>query len=260
MVMERMCSTEHSSPTAHSSKVMCFHPWSDLMLPLMSLVEIWAVIDTWAELLAELCASYPWVQIFENKGTMTGCSNPHPHCQVCASSFLPNEVCLEDQTQQQHLSQHGVPMLLEYSEQEAHQKEWLLVENVDWLVVVPYWATWPFQILMLPCCHICRLQDLCKGERIVSLASIMQRMLIEYYDLFEVSFPYSMGWHGAPTGSYLEEDCGHWQLHVHYPPLLYSATVCKFMVGYEMQEQWDLTLEQASTAGGGEVGSLGDPC
>ncbi|XP_072715992.1 galactose-1-phosphate uridylyltransferase isoform X2 [Ciconia boyciana] len=251
-----VCELWRSPGTPHSpghvcllhSKVMCFHPWSDLTLPLMSLSEIRAVIDTWAELAAELGASYPWVQIFENKGAMMGCSNPHPHCQVWASSFLPNEARLEDRTQRQHLSQHGVPMLLEYAEQEARRKERLVVENTDWLVVVPYWATWPYQTLLLPRRHVCRLQDLRKGER-DSLASIMQRLLIKYDNLFEVSFPYSMGWHGAPTGPYLEKDCGHWQLHAHYyPPLLRSATVRKFMVGYEMlaQAQRDLTPEQAA--------------
>ncbi|XP_041277881.1 galactose-1-phosphate uridylyltransferase [Onychostruthus taczanowskii] len=229
-------------------KVMCFHPWSDLTLPLMSLPEIRAVIDAWAELAMELGASYPWVQIFENKGAMMGCSNPHPHCQVWASSFLPNEARLEDQTQRQHLSKHGVPMLLEYAEQEARRKERLVVENADWIVVVPYWATWPYQTLLLPRRHVCRLQDLSDSEK-DSLASIMQRLLIKYDNLFEVSFPYSMGWHGAPTGPYLEEDCRHWQLHAHYyPPLLRSATVRKFMVGYEMlaQAQRDLTPEQAA--------------
>ncbi|NXO02001.1 GALT uridylyltransferase, partial [Rhinopomastus cyanomelas] len=229
-------------------KVMCFHPWSDLTLPLMSLAEIRAVIDTWLELTTELGTSYPWVQIFENKGAMMGCSNPHPHCQVWASSFLPNEACLEDRTQRQYLSQHGIPMLLDYAEQEARRKDRLVVENTDWLVVVPYWATWPYQTLLLPRRHVCRLQDLCEGER-DSLASIMQKLLIKYDNLFEVSFPYSMGWHGAPTGTYLEQDCRHWQLHAHYyPPLLRSATVRKFMVGYEMlaQAQRDLTPEQAA--------------
>ncbi|KAJ7395492.1 hypothetical protein BTVI_154803 [Pitangus sulphuratus] len=195
--------------------------------------------------------SSPLQKIFENKGAMMGCSNPHPHCQVWASSFLPNEARLEDRTQREHLRQHGVPMLLEYAEQEARRKERLVVENVDWLVVVPYWATWPYQTLLLPRRHVCRLQDLSEGER-DSLASIMKRLLVKYDNLFEVSFPYSMGWHGAPTGPHLEEDCRHWQLHAHYyPPLLRSATVRKFMVGYEMlaQAQRDLTPEQA-TAGG----------
>ncbi|KGL76222.1 Galactose-1-phosphate uridylyltransferase, partial [Tinamus guttatus] len=164
------------------------------------------------------------MQIFENKGAMMGCSNPHPHCQIWASSFLPNEARLEDRTQREYRSQHGVPMLLEYAEQEARRKERLVVENVHWLVVVPYWATWPFQTLLLPrsrCNH--------PHASVTGLASIMQKLLIKYDNLFEVSFPYSMGWHAH-----------------YYPPLLRSATVRKFMVGYEMlaQAQRDLTPEQ----------------
>uniref|UniRef100_A0A8C0BZI7 Galactose-1-phosphate uridylyltransferase n=1 Tax=Buteo japonicus TaxID=224669 RepID=A0A8C0BZI7_9AVES len=148
----------------HRGKVMCFHPWSDLTLPLVFPAEIWAVINTWAELLAKLGASYPWVQIFENKGVMMGCSNPYPHCQVCTSSFIPIEVRLEDRTQQQHLSQHSMPMLLEYAEQEACWKV-RVAGGGECGLAVPYWATWPFQILLLPCRHIRRLQDLCKGKR-----------------------------------------------------------------------------------------------
>ncbi|XP_061469158.1 galactose-1-phosphate uridylyltransferase isoform X2 [Rhineura floridana] len=230
-------------------KVMCFHPWSDLTLPLMSLAEIRTVIDQWSEIAVELGASYPWVQIFENKGAMMGCSNPHPHCQIWASSFLPNEASLEDRAQQRHRREHGIPMLLEYAQLEAERKERIVVENVDWLVVVPYWAVWPFQTLLLPRQRqICRLQDLQHGER-DSLASIMKRLLTKYDNLFQISFPYSMGWHGAPMGSFLDTDCSHWQLHAHYyPPLLRSATVRKFMVGYEMlaQAQRDLTPEQAA--------------
>ncbi|XP_069043058.1 galactose-1-phosphate uridylyltransferase isoform X2 [Lepisosteus oculatus] len=188
-------------------KVMCFHPWSDITLPLMQVSEIKAVIHKWTELTVELGATYPWVQIFENKGAMMGCSNPHPHCQ-----------------------------------------ERLVVENEDWLVLVPYWATWPFQTLLLPRRHVLRLSDLSDKEQ-ESLASIMKRLLTKYDNLFEISFPYSMGWHGAPTGHYLREDMSYWQLHAHYyPPLLRSATVRKFIVGYEMlaQEQRDLTPEQAA--------------
>ncbi|NXU75546.1 GALT uridylyltransferase, partial [Oreotrochilus melanogaster] len=229
-------------------KVMCFHPWSDLTLPHMTLMDIRAIINKWAELEAELGSSYTWVQIFENKGAMMGCSNPHPHCQVWASNFLPNEACLEDRTQRQYMNQYGVPMLLEYAEQEGSREERVVVKNKNWLVVVPYWATWPFQTLVLPRRHVCRLQDLSSNER-TSLASIMQKLLIRYDNLFETSFPYSMGWHGAPTGPYLKKDCRHWQLHAHYyPPLLRSASIRKFMVGYEMlaQVQRDLTPEEAA--------------
>ncbi|XP_050977916.1 galactose-1-phosphate uridylyltransferase [Labeo rohita] len=229
-------------------KVMCFHPWSDITLPLMQPAEIRKVIDKWADLIVELGAEYTWVQIFENKGAMMGCSNPHPHCQVWASNFLPNEPALAERCQRDFLQKHGEPLLVQYARMEAQAQERVVVENEHWLVVVPYWATWPFQTLLLPRRHVLRLPDLTAQER-DSLASIMKRLLTKYDNLFEVSFPYSMGWHGAPTGSHLKEDMSHWQLHAHYyPPLLRSATIRKFMVGYEMlaNEQRDLTPEQAA--------------
>ncbi|KAK9967970.1 hypothetical protein ABG768_002325 [Culter alburnus] len=229
-------------------KVMCFHPWSDITLPLMQPAEIRKVIDKWADLIVELGAAYTWVQIFENKGAMMGCSNPHPHCQVWASNFLPNEPTLAERCQRDFLQKHGEPMLVQYARMEAQAQVRVVVENEHWLVVVPYWATWPFQTLLLPRRHVLRLPELTAQER-DSLASIMKRLLTKYDNLFEVSFSYSMGWHGAPTGSYLKEDMSHWQLHAHYyPPLLRSATIRKFMVGYEMlaNEQRDLTPEQAA--------------
>ncbi|KAI3361983.1 hypothetical protein L3Q82_012334, partial [Scortum barcoo] len=186
--------------------------------------------------------------IFENKGAMMGCSNPHPHCQVWASNFLPNEPALSDRCQRAYYQKHGEPLLLRYAKQEAEKKERLVVESSDWLAVVPYWATWPYQTLLLPRRHVLRINDLTAEER-EDLADIMKRLLTKYDNLFEISFPYSMGWHGAPTGPHLKEDNSHWQLHAHYyPPLLRSATVKKFMVGYEMlaQEQRDLTPEQAA--------------
>ncbi|XP_073770281.1 galactose-1-phosphate uridylyltransferase isoform X2 [Danio rerio] len=229
-------------------KVMCFHPWSDITLPLMQPAEIRKVIDKWADLTVELGATYAWVQIFENKGAMMGCSNPHPHCQVWASNFLPNEASLAERCQRDFLQKHGEPMLVQYARMEAQAQERVVVENEHWLVVVPYWATWPFQTLLLPRRHVLRLPDLTTQER-DSLASIMKRLLTKYDNLFEVSFPYSMGWHGAPTGSHLNKNMSHWQLHAHYyPPLLRSANIRKFMVGYEMlaNEQRDLTPEQAA--------------
>lgn len=229
-------------------KVMCFHPWSDVTLPLMKRDEIVKVIDKWADLIEDLGSTYPWVQIFENKGAMMGCSNPHPHCQVWASNFLPNEPALSDRCQREHMKKHGEPLLLQYARQEADRQERVVVQSPDWLAVVPYWATWPFQTLLLPRRHVLRMTDLTAGER-EGLADIMKRLLTKYDNLFETSFPYSMGWHGAPTGPHLKEAQSHWQLHAHYyPPLLRSASVRKFMVGYEMlaQEQRDLTPEQAA--------------
>ncbi|XP_048457858.1 galactose-1-phosphate uridylyltransferase isoform X2 [Rhincodon typus] len=201
-------------------KVMCFHPHSDITLPLMSIPEIRAVIDKWVELMVELGSTYQWVQIFENKGATMGCSNPHPHCQVWASSFLPNEPRIADQTQRDHYNSHKKPMLVEYAKLESQQQERIVVENEDWLVVVPYWAMWPFQTLLIPRRHVLRLQDLSDKER-----------------------------GSAPTGQSLLDDNRHWQLHAHYyPPLLRSATIRKFMVGYELlaQAQRDLTPEQAA--------------
>ncbi|XP_063552337.1 galactose-1-phosphate uridylyltransferase isoform X1 [Gorilla gorilla gorilla] len=230
------------------SKVMCFHPWSDVTLPLMSVPEIRAVVDAWASVTEELGAQYPWVQIFENKGAMMGCSNPHPHCQVWASSFLPDIAQREERSQQAYKSQHGEPLLMEYSHQELLRKERLVLTSEHWLVLVPFWATWPYQTLLLPRRHVRRLPELTPAER-DDLASIMKKLLTKYDNLFETSFPYSMGWHGAPTGSEAGANWDHWQLHAHYyPPLLRSATVRKFMVGYEMlaQAQRDLTPEQAA--------------
>ncbi|XP_064409418.1 galactose-1-phosphate uridylyltransferase isoform X6 [Latimeria chalumnae] len=175
-------------------KVMCFHPWSDVTLPLMALGDIRAVIDKWAELIIELGASYQWVQIFENKGAMMGCSNPHPHCQgpnriqracevqngssqdlekkkkrqepkVWASNFLPNEPRVADWTQREYYLKHGTPMLVDYAREELQKKERVVVDNEDWVVVVPYWATWPFQTLLLPRRHVLRLPELSATER-----------------------------------------------------------------------------------------------
>nr|XP_031532426.1 galactose-1-phosphate uridylyltransferase isoform X6 [Vicugna pacos] len=230
-------------------KVMCFHPWSDVTLPLMSVPEIRAVIDAWASVTEELGAQYPWVQIFENKGAMMGCSNPHPHCQVWASSFLPDVAQREERSQRAYQSQHGEPLLMEYGHQELLRKERLVLTSEHWLVLVPFWAVWPFQTLLLPRRHVRRLPELTPTER-DDLASIMKKLLTKYDNLFETSFPYSMGWHGAPTGSEAGANWDHWQLHAHYyPPLLRSATVRKFMVGYEMlaQAQRDLTPEQVRT-------------
>jgi len=227
-------------------RVICFSPRHDLTLPEMEIPAIEEVIAVWADQVAELGQRYPWVQVFETKGDVMGCSNPHPHGQVWAGSYLPNEAAKEDRGQAEYFAQHRSPLLVDYAELEARAQERIVVENEDWIAVVPYWAVWPFETLLMPRRRLIRrFPDLLPGER-RSLAEILKRLTIRYDNLFETSFPYSMGWHGAPTG---EGDYPYWQLHAHfYPPLLRSATVKKFMVGYEMlaEAQRDLTPEQAA--------------
>ena len=232
-------------------RVLCFSPRHDLTLPEMEVEAIRRVVDVWAEQTAELGEQYRWVQVFENKGQIMGCSNPHPHGQIWAQAHLPNEVAKEDMSQRAYYDQYGTPLLLDYAKRELLAQERIVVENEHWLAVVPYWALWPFETLLLPRRHVLRLPDLTQEER-DALARILKRLLTRYDNLFEVSFPYSMGWHGAPTNHGKQEHAAnhsHWQLHAHfYPPLLRSATVKKFMVGYEMlaEGQRDLTAEQAA--------------
>ncbi|MGC9400175.1 MAG: UDP-glucose--hexose-1-phosphate uridylyltransferase [Anaerolineae bacterium] len=226
-------------------RVICFSPRHDLTLAEMPVPAIRTVVDLWAEQTLELGQDYRWVQVFENKGALMGCSNPHPHGQIWAGDVLPNEPFKEDRHQRAYLEEHGAPMLVDYVALEAEQQTRTVVENEDWLAVVPYWAFWPFETLVLPRRHVLRLPDLTDDER-DALTALLKRLLVKYDNLFETSFPYSMGWHGAPFD---DEDHAHWQLHAHfYPPLLRSATVKKFRVGYEMlaESQRDLTAEQAA--------------
>lgn len=226
-------------------RVICFSPRHDLSLPEMAIEDIQEVIDTWAAQVAELSRSYRWVQIFENKGEIMGCSNPHPHGQVWASTALPNEPFKEDRQQRSYFEQHGSTMLIDYLNLEIEKKERIVAENEHWLIVVPFWAIWPFELLLLPQRHILHLPDLNEVEQ-TSLALILKFVLTKYDNLFNTSFPYSMGWHGAPTD---EEDYSHWQLHAHfYPPLLCSRRIKKFIVGFEMlaEAQRDFTPERAA--------------
>jgi len=226
-------------------RVVCFSPRHDLTLPELSPVEIRGIIDTWAEQTTELGAAYPWVQVFENKGEIMGCSNPHPHGQIWAQDGLPNQAAREDDRQHAYYQQNNRMLLVDYLELELQRQERVVVENEHWLVVVPFWAVWPFETLLLPKRHVLRLPNLTDVER-ETLADVLKRHLTKYDNLFEVPFPYSMGWHGAP---YRDANNDHWQLHAHfYPPLLRSAIVQKFMVGYEMlaEAQRDLTAEQAA--------------
>lgn len=245
-------------------QVICFSPRHDLTLPEMTVEEIRIVVDVWAEQTTELGQRYDWVQVFENKGEIMGCSNPHPHGQIWAGSALPNEPAKEERQQRAYFEEYRSPLLVDYANLEATQEERVVVENEHWLAMVPYWAIWPFETLLLPRRHLLRLPDLSDAER-NALAEILKRLLTKYDNLFEMSFPYSMGWHGAPflietpgvsspdhqsfSTSKPQGSFDYWQLHAHfYPPLLRSATVKKFMVGYEMlaEAQRDLTAEQAA--------------
>ncbi|KAK0427686.1 hypothetical protein QR680_010366 [Steinernema hermaphroditum] len=227
-------------------RVLCFHPDSELSLATMSTAQIVDVIAQWIEQMNELRDKYEWIQIFENKGAAVGCSNAHPHGQLWCMNYLPNEATKKMETQKRYYQSHERPMLLDYLEQERKKKERVVVENDHWTIVVPYWAYWPFETLLLPNTHILRLDDITAEER-SSLADIMKRLLVKYDNLFKCSFPYMFGWHGAPTGRYLDERCEFWQLHAAYlPPLLRSATVKKFMAAFEMhaEGQRDISPEK----------------
>jgi UDPglucose--hexose-1-phosphate uridylyltransferase len=225
-------------------RVVCFSPRHDLTLARMNLPDIGRVIDVWADQTAELGGTYRWVQVFENRGEAMGASNPHPHGQIWAGTALPVEASREDATQRRHLAATGRSLLLDYAAQESAGPR-VVVENEDWLVVVPFWAVWPFETLVTAKAATQRLPDLSPDQR-ASLAEALRELLIRCDNLFGVPFPYSMGWHQAPFDADRHQ---HWQLHAHiYPPLLRSASVRKFMVGYELlaERQRDLTAEEAA--------------
>lgn len=234
-----------SEPVQGECRVICFSPRHDLTLPELPIEHIGKIVEVWANQITELGARYRWVQIFENKGAAMGCSNPHPHGQIWAGTFLPRILEQEQICQREHAQKNGRPLLLDYLNEELRDPVRVVDSNEDWVMLVPYWAVWPFELLLLPRRQVKRLPDLTPRE-CVNLAAILKSSLTRYDNLFETSFPYSMGWHGAPTD---DADYSHWQLHAHfYPPLLRSATVKKFMVGYEMlaEPQRDITAEQAA--------------
>jgi UDPglucose--hexose-1-phosphate uridylyltransferase len=233
-----------TEPVRGVCRVLCFSPRHDLTLAEMDEPSIARVVDLWAAETASLGARFAWVQVFENKGKAMGCSNLHPHGQVWASEFLPNEAAKEHRLQREYFERHRTSLLVDYARREAELGARVLCAHADWLAVIPYWAIWPFEAMILPRRPVRRLPDLTPAERI-GLAALLRELLGGYDRLFGVSVPYSMGWHGAPFGHGPDE---HWQLHAHvYPPLLRSATVRKYMVGYEMlaEPQRDLTPERA---------------
>ncbi len=232
-------------PTHGRCRVLCFSPRHDLTLARMQTKEIRRVVDLWIRETETLGATHRWVQVFENKGDIMGCSNPHPHGQIWAGDALPTIAERESACQLSHLEHHGQILLCEYLALEMEKRDRVVVDNEAWVAVVPYWAVWPFETLVLPRRHLQALPDLDAAER-DALADLLRRLLVRYDNLFRTSFPYTLGWHGAPFQSGNQH---HWQLHAHiFPPLLRSATVRKFMVGYELlaEAQRDLTPEQAA--------------
>jgi UDPglucose--hexose-1-phosphate uridylyltransferase len=235
-----------SSPVKGISNIICFSPRHNLTLPQLEIAELRCVIDAWSDQYKELGQRYKWVQVFENKGEIMGCSNPHPHCQVWAGDFIPTLISKEDLNQKSYYENHGHQLLRGYALKEEAAGERIVAENRDWLVIVPWWATWPFETLLLPRFQVSHFPDLSDAQR-DTLADILKRFLTEYDNLFGISFPYSMGWHGAPFFDKASKT--YWTLHAHFfPPLLRSATVKKFMVGYEMlaEPQRDFTPEKAA--------------
>lgn len=229
------------------SRVICFSSDHSKTLPELSPSQIQGVIDTWNAQIEELGKEYLWVQAFENKGEAMGCSQPHPHGQIWANSFLPNEIAKKDVNLKAYYDQHGRNLLVDYVQAEMKDGTRTVVETEHWLAVVPYWAAWPFETLLLPKTHVRRMSELTEAQR-ADLALALKELTSRYDNLFECPFPYSMGWHYAPFFDD-EHNVDHWQLHaLFYPPLLRSATVRKFMVGYEMlaESQRDLTAEQAA--------------
>jgi UDPglucose--hexose-1-phosphate uridylyltransferase len=224
-------------------RVLCFSPRHDLTMARMSVEEIRDVIDLWASQTTELGRTYPWVQVFENRGSEMGASNPHPHGQIWAGTAIPREGVREDATQRRHCEATGRRLLLDYAAQERGGPR--VVDETDrWQIVVPFWATWPFETLLIATRPVERLPDVDTAGR-DELATILKRLLARYDDLFGRPFPYSMGWHQAP---FVPGPTDHWQLHAHFYPPLLRGNVRKWMVGYELlaETQRDLTAEEAA--------------
>ncbi|MGH6922714.1 MAG: UDP-glucose--hexose-1-phosphate uridylyltransferase [Propylenella sp.] len=228
-------------------RVVCFSPRHDLTLARMTIEDIGRVVDVWAEQSTALGAmeGISAVQVFENRGAMMGASNPHPHCQIWATKNLPNETVKELASQVDHKRRHGSCLLCDCIQLEREAGERIVFENEYFTVLVPFWAFWPFETMLVPRRHVGALDELTADERI-SLADALSRIATRYDNLFETSFPYSMGFHQKPTDG---ESHPAWHLHAHfYPPLLRSAKVRKFMVGFELlgTPQRDITAESAA--------------
>jgi UDPglucose--hexose-1-phosphate uridylyltransferase len=244
-----------AKPARGLCKVLCYHPDHSLTLARMTREEIRPVVDAWAAQHEELAALdwIKYVQIFENRGAMMGASNPHPHGQIWSTDFVPDEPAAETKAQREHFNLTGRCLLCEYlaaeeaaakSGSESSQSRFIF-ENAHFTALVPWWAVWPFEVLLLSRRHARAIPELSSDER-DALADALKRLTTRFDNLFETSFPYTMGFHQAPTDGAAHEE---WHFHAHfYPPLLRSATVRKFMVGFEMlgMPQRDITPEAAA--------------
>lgn len=228
-------------------KVICFSPRHDLTIPEMEHNQIEDIVDLWVKEYKELGDKdfINYVQIFENKGEIMGCSNPHPHGQIWAQETIPEEPAKELKQFKAYFKKHNRTLLSDYLKLELEKKERVVCENEHFAVVVPFWAFWPFETLLISRRPFARLTDMSEEEK-TSLADILKQITVKYDNVFEISFPYSAGLHPAPTDG---KEHPEWHFHMHfYPPLLRSATIKKFRVGYEMlaNPQRDITAEYAA--------------
>lgn len=228
-------------------RVVCFSARHDLTLARSPVRLIREVVETWTSEYRELSSQefIRYVQIFENRGEIMGCSNPHPHGQIWATEHIPMEPAREDERQAAYFRKHNRTLLQDYLQREVELQERVVCRVGEWTAVVPWWAKWPFETLVAPLRPKSNLLELSSADR-DDLARVLKELTVRYDNLFQVSFPYTMGFHQAPTDAQLYP---HWHLHAHfYPPLLRSATVQKFMVGFEMlaTPQRDLLPETAA--------------
>lgn len=228
-------------------KVICFSPRHDLTIAEMARTQIEQVVELWVNEFTSLSKieNINYIQLFENKGSAMGCSNPHPHGQIWAQESIPVEVVKKSEKQLEYFQKTSKSLLREYLKQELEDGERILFENYHMVVLVPFWAVWPFECMIIPKRQSQDIAELSKDEKI-AFAEAIKWLTIKYDNLFETSCPYSAGIHQAPTDG---KDYPEWHWHMSfYPPLLRSATVKKFMVGYEMfaNPQRDITAEQAA--------------
>lgn len=228
-------------------RVLCFSPKHNLTVSMMEPADIRAVVDCWSRQFQELGANpeINYVEIFENRGAMMGASNPHPHCQIWSTATIPNIPATEQESQIAYRKTHGTCLLCDYYAKEKPLRTRTVVENEHFLALVPFWAVWPFETMVLPRRHIASIDELGSEER-DALSDILKRVTTRYDNLFQTPFPYSMGFHQRPTDN---RDHSEWHFHAHFfPPLLRSATVRKFMVGFELlgMPQRDITAETSA--------------